>query len=324
MLLTTGSVPAPQRAAYWEEMVSQEFVPARCVTGSQPSFDARIRSVEVGDLELYDVAADQKTKVIRTADKVASESPGYFFLGIQTHGVGRLEQAGRSVSLRSGDMAMYDTSIPFQLRFGTAHRMLVVRIPVDEVASRLSGFGSLAGMAIPSQLRAAQLVSDIVTIMADLGPMASLRSQSSLSTAFFDLLLDAVVQVNGESRRNATVRLEDARRVAQTHLSDPDFTVTAWATRMGISERYLRLLFTASPQSPAKFLWQQRLAFAADRLRDQRYRDLSITEVAFACGFSDSAHFSRSFRAAFGASPRKYRTAAHADPLPTTSTGETP
>lgn len=58
---------------------------------------------------------------------------------------------------------------------------------------------------------------------------------------------------------------------------------------MSISERCLRLLFTASSQSLARFLWQQRLEFAAERLRDQRYRDPSITEVAFVRGFSDSA-----------------------------------
>lgn len=313
VLLTTGNVPARRQASYWQEMVSHEFVSARCVTAPVPSFDARIRSVELGDLKLYDVAAARPTTVIRAADSAASESSCYFFLGIQIEGVGVLEQAGRSVSLRMGDMAMYDTAMPFQLRFGAAHRMLVVRIPVDEVGSRLRGLGSLAGVAIPSRLREARPVFDLVTIMANLDPTMSLRSQSSLSTAFFDLLLDAVLRVQ-EPRRPATIRLEDAKRVAEAHLSDVGFTVADWATRLGISERYLRRLFTASAHSPAQYLWRQRLESAAEKLRDPRYREAAIIDVAAACGFSDSAHFSRSFRTAFGDSPREYRSAAHTDP----------
>jgi AraC-like DNA-binding protein len=61
-----------------------------------------------------------------------------------------------------------------------------------------------------------------------------------------------------------------------------------------------RLATTASA-----FVLEARLDKAVERLAVDRRG--SITELAFDCGFSDSAYFSRCFRDRFGVSPRDYR-----------------
>lgn len=56
---------------------------------------------------------------------------------------------------------------------------------------------------------------------------------------------------------------------------------------------------------PMRWLWNFRTILAAEFINlDPRW---SLTDVAFSCGFSSSAHFSRSFKAMFGKSPSKYR-----------------
>jgi AraC family L-rhamnose operon transcriptional activator RhaR/AraC family L-rhamnose operon regulatory protein RhaS len=55
---------------------------------------------------------------------------------------------------------------------------------------------------------------------------------------------------------------------------------------------------------PMDYVIRVRVGKAADLLRQS---SLSITEVAFSCGFSDSNYFSRRFRSAMGQSPRDYR-----------------
>jgi len=42
-------------------------------------------------------------------------------------------------------------------------------------------------------------------------------------------------------------------------------------------------------------------------LCDPRSAERNITEIAFFWGFSDSSHFSRSFKQQFGVSPRTFR-----------------
>jgi len=53
------------------------------------------------------------------------------------------------------------------------------------------------------------------------------------------------------------------------------------------------------------FILEQRLKRAAERLRAERGRT-SITQIAYDCGFSDSAYFSRCFHKLYGVSPRAY------------------
>lgn len=57
--------------------------------------------------------------------------------------------------------------------------------------------------------------------------------------------------------------------------------------------------------SPANYIRIKRLERARELLT---LSDLAINEIAFQCCFSDIAHFSRSFRAAYGYSPSDYRS----------------
>jgi hypothetical protein len=52
---------------------------------------------------------------------------------------------------------------------------------------------------------------------------------------------------------------------------------------------------------------KRRLDRSAGYLVDPKYERLSISEISFACGFSDPAHFSRTFKARFATSPKDYR-----------------
>lgn len=308
-VLTTESVPPRKRAEYWEAMVSQEFVPANCVpaTGST-TFSAQIRTLDLEALQLCEVRSDG-TDVRRTPAHISRTNADYFLLSLQVEGTGRLVQAGRSVVLNPGDMALYDTSRVYELRFAAAQRQLVLRIPRADLMTRGRHVESLVGIGIPHDLPAARLAADLAHNIAALPSLPSRRATGSLASALIDLVLDGlgIVQRQRPPRTEA-LRLMNAQRVAQRHLTDPGFSVADWADAMGISERYLRLLFSATMQSPAQYLWGQRIERAAAQLRDPEFRVWSITDVALGCGFSDSAHFSHAFRARYGMTPRDYRS----------------
>jgi AraC-like DNA-binding protein len=52
---------------------------------------------------------------------------------------------------------------------------------------------------------------------------------------------------------------------------------------------------------------EQRLARSARELSRAQSAHLTVTQIAFASGFADAAHFSRAFRRRYGVSPRDYR-----------------
>ncbi len=80
-------------------------------------------------------------------------------------------------------------------------------------------------------------------------------------------------------------------------------TMNAVAEYTGISERYLRRLFSQYLNlSPLDYLNQIRINKAVELLRNT---EMSVKEVCYLCGFQSPQYFSRVFKHQMGISPRK-------------------
>jgi len=95
-------------------------------------------------------------------------------------------------------------------------------------------------------------------------------------------------------------------------IRDPELTIDKIAGALRCSKRYLHMAFAASDRSIADHIWTTRLDGCRGDL--ERHADRTISEIAFAWGFSSSAHFSRSFRKRFGVTPSEFRRGDRAPP----------
>jgi AraC-like DNA-binding protein len=77
---------------------------------------------------------------------------------------------------------------------------------------------------------------------------------------------------------------------------------------MDISLRQLYRLFEQENDSVCRYIQRARLHSVAKDLGNPFMREKSLTDIAYAWGFSDSAHFSRSFKRQFELSPRDFRS----------------
>lgn len=93
----------------------------------------------------------------------------------------------------------------------------------------------------------------------------------------------------------------------ETRLREPSLCPDDVARGNGISTRHLHRLFRQAGTSFGTFVRDLRLARCRADLADPRCAALSVTAIAFRWGFSDSAHFSRSFKAAYGVTARAFR-----------------
>ncbi|TBU87554.1 GlxA family transcriptional regulator [Phytopseudomonas dryadis] len=85
-------------------------------------------------------------------------------------------------------------------------------------------------------------------------------------------------------------------------------TTSALAGAVGISMRQLERLFRHHlKQTPSSFYLALRLDKARQLLRQS---DMSVLQVALACGFESASYFSRRYRARFAVSPRQDRREA--------------
>ena len=98
--------------------------------------------------------------------------------------------------------------------------------------------------------------------------------------------------------------LERVMRVINQNISNSDLSVDSIATEVGISRVHLhRKMKELTGQTPHEFIRRIRLKQAAKLLSAG---DINVTEVMYACGFSNAASFSTIFKKYYGMSPREY------------------
>lgn len=91
----------------------------------------------------------------------------------------------------------------------------------------------------------------------------------------------------------------------EAHLGDADVNIgdmadAAATSRSGLNRKMKAILGI----TPKDFLCEVRIQKACQLLKD---KTLSVNDVAYMCGFSDSRYFSRAFKAKMGVTPSEYR-----------------
>ena len=138
-----------------------------------------------------------------------------------------------------------------------------------------------------------------IDLSLDLGPRIAKRLSNAIAdlvASICDLERDAIPAAQ------ASKPLERVMRFARANLDDPDLGPEALAAAGPMSVRSLNRLFGALGATPMRWVWSQRLEASRISLSHGEVR--SVTDAAFAHGFSDLGHFSRSFKRTFGISPR--------------------
>ena len=131
------------------------------------------------------------------------------------------------------------------------------------------------------------------------------QSLADLLFAFTGQLVASGSDTGGSATKTAIMN-----RICQTierKLDNAELTPARVAQGEGISERYLQKLFEGTGDNFTHYVRERRLQRAWSDLANPAEAHHTISEIAYRYGFADSAHFSRTFRARFGLSPRDFR-----------------
>lgn len=123
--------------------------------------------------------------------------------------------------------------------------------------------------------------------------------------AVIDMVAKCRSAMAGTSRSRAPL-FEEILAYIEQELDNPALVPAMIAQRHGCSIRSLHALFAKHEQTVVGFIRRRRLERCREQL-DQRCRMGRIGDIALQWGFSDAAHFSKTFKAAYGLSPRQYR-----------------
>jgi len=98
--------------------------------------------------------------------------------------------------------------------------------------------------------------------------------------------------------------IQKLEEIVKEQMANPDLSVETISRDIGMSRSQLqRKLKQLMQQNPSEYIKTTRLRHAAWLLES---KDLAISEIAYATGFSSLSHFSNSFKEHYGISPSQY------------------
>lgn len=142
--------------------------------------------------------------------------------------------------------------------------------------------------------------------------MIAADHNSDLANGVADLLIYATIRTDQDTQRMSIptrigVRHPKLSRIIQTmetHIEDP-LSPSILADQVGMSTRQLERLFRRYlNRSPKRYYMELRLQKARNLLMQT---DMSVINVALACGFASPSHFSKCYRAHYDTTPYRER-----------------
>ncbi|ATE77995.1 AraC family transcriptional activator of tynA and feaB [Pseudomonas sp. PvR086] len=235
------------------------------------------------------------------------------FLVSQRSGYCQITQYGQSIQLAPGDLLLMDSAGSIEISpFGLIEHVSV-SLSRNEVCKQLGSQSRTFGKISSSKAcgRMLHVLVDQLCKDAWVGEGA-VGEGEALQSAFVSLLGSAFDQdqVSGDdvtSLQGNNLR-SYVQKVIDESLTQPGLSPVGLANRLNISVRHLYRLFEEQDDSVCRYIQRARLKRSADDLTNPFLRSESITSIAYKWGFTDSAHFSRSFKKQFELSPKDFRS----------------
>jgi AraC-like DNA-binding protein len=291
-----------------------------------PQLAGRLRATHLGQTGAFAVQGTPQL-VRRTSRTIANASASPLKLCLQQSGRATVHQGQSEVLLNPGQLAIYDTGQPYDIRLEGPWRCAVMTLPRETLDIRQPDLERALNTVI--MLGAAQQREILGWWKAAAGPrLANPAEAESLGMAGVRLVASMVF--NCKIKSDATGALRDRVRLHITsRLHDPALNHATVASALGLSVRTLHRLFEDEPQSVAALIRSSRLEAIRTALLDPANRTKDIMSIAARCGYLDQPHFTRAFKAQFGLTPallrREHRdriveaatdTVGHPDPNP--------
>jgi AraC-like DNA-binding protein len=231
----------------------------------------------------------------------------HVFLKVVESGSLVIEQNKQMLRFNAGSMLLIDPSYGFKDYYGDLTKVALLRMPRSALKDR----GLRYSFAEP---HVANPMSDDVKAVREMMFRTAQQSGATsepLRERFSQQCLDLLDVILDNPRESARGRTDAAivlrtKQVVMRLLADSDLTVSRIADELNMSASALTRALKAAGVSPLRYAWSLRLEQAARLLRGTAKDKVRAKEVAYRCGFSDAAHFSRAFKARHGMSPSEF------------------
>ena len=312
VVLSTDGLPEKETAPAWHDWMAQLFSGLDTDLYGDTRFDGHLSVAYAGDVMLTKLDAGRH-RVIRDSHKLRDSEAAYLKIVAPWDGYAQVEQHGSKASVSNGSWAIYDTSQPYVVANPQHTEHLIMMVPKQSIAERGLRLESLMGRSVGGSAGIARIA--LQTMRSTYQELDNMTAP--LARRAGELLVDMVhlsLQALGGQATAVTQKQALYDRICDhvaSHVRDPALSVDQVAEALNCSRRHLHNAFAGKEQSLGGFIQQSRLELCMRELHSPALAHRTITEIAMSCGFGNSAHFSRAFKAYAGMSPSEFRALGH-------------
>lgn len=304
--LSTRRMEPRLRTPAWEAHNRSHLIGIRAGSPSEDGLTGAIRTVVLDGMSVSEISANSHTveRTTRATQQLPRNSVQLTFVlsGRSFH-----FDADGPTTVRPNEVAVYDSDRPFLLGFSDDMHAVVASVrreSLDEVgladSFRRMRTWSLSGGSMESDR--ARTVLSAVRSAFDTTTGDGRHTVSGVGAAIHQLATP------GAGSLDAYFAL--AMTHIRQYLADPSLSAGAVARAVNVSERHLGRAFARHDTSIAQAIQRARLDEAHHQLSSPGSAHLSAADIGARWGFVSSAHFSRIFKGAFGATPAQVRPRA--------------
>jgi AraC-like DNA-binding protein len=270
--------------------------------GKEDGFFGRLTSWQLGCLKLVLVSA-RGVPVRALANRERSPVPRSpnVWLGMCLRGSYEIAWGHRTVEVGPLYAAVLDYARPRTITFASSCDLLWVKVPHIFLPARLL---EEHHVIIDGTQGAGYLARQTLQGIIDQGPQADLGDTDAIAAGVMQLVSAAVTPLLRDPPASSTYQAGVLQRVKQhveQNLGNDALCLQSVAEAVRLSPRYINKLFEAEETSLMRWIWSRRLQRARAALESGGQR--TISELAYACGFKNLSHFSRSFRERYRCAP---------------------
>jgi AraC family transcriptional activator of tynA and feaB len=285
------------------------FYPLEITPRDRDTFNAAFSIEQLG------IAALMRTfstaAVIERSPRHINGSERHAALLMSVKSVVRVVHGGHDVELEEGDLLLTDSAMPSRMTFGHDNTSLGLLLPYETLRRYLPDPEAVFGRRVRGDQGFGPLVG---TMLRDVWAHVEQGLPAEYGPNLVKGLLEVIATTYAMEHRTdacrssvAAARRAQIKRFIEGHLRDADLSANSVAAGLGLSARYTRMVFTAEGEGIADYILRRRLEECASQLRNAVWQGRSITDTAFAWGFSSMAHFTRAFKERFAVTPTEYR-----------------
>jgi len=304
-LIDLSTVEEAQRATLWVNVAPSLF-PGLSINRLEMDVPiGDIRRVWMGGGTLWTIRSPAASAAYLPDHSLPAGQQSFTLL-MQVRGGTDVAQKHHNCTLDAGDICLLDEQAPFRLDTYAFGEILFLRMPRDVVLSRNPSLEHQTAITMVGLDAGVSLLTGTLSSAMLAVPFLRESQRRAALTAIIHLL--GAVDTPPHQTAPLSWRVQAALSYIDLHFVMHSLCADQVAQSQRISRRRLdQLLREAIGVSITGQIWNRRLEQSAADLRDPDRASCTASQIAFANGFEDAAHFTRAFKRRYGHSPLQWR-----------------